>query len=382
MNYYKSILDELTSQNCLRSIPDNGSKGIDLLSNDYLGLASEVKITPDEISSLLDASLFSSSASRLLSRKQAYHNDLEDYLEELYGRPALLFNSGYHANAGIISALARPDTLIISDKLIHASVIDGIKMSSSKGNFHRFPHNNMVALRKIIKKESSSYNKIIIVTEAIFSMDGDLVPLKELVKIKKDFPEVMIYLDEAHSFGVRGEKGLGLAEETELIDQIDLIIGTLGKAAASSGAFVITSPELKSFLINKARSFIFSTALPPINQIWSKLMIQKIVKMQAERLHLKELSRNFASTLREIAPDRIPSHAGESQIIPFLCGSSDRAVAMAEILKEHGFDVLPIRHPTVAKGSERLRFSLNASLNDNDLNPLLDIINNESGFHS
>lgn len=169
----------------------------------------------------------------------------------------------------------------------------------------------------------------------------------------------MLYVDEAHAFGARGERGLGIAEEKNLIPDIDILIGTLGKAAASSGAFVICSEELKSLLINLARPFIFSTALPPANVAWSILMTEKIVCMQTERRHLADISRYFAERLRMISGVETGS---TTQIIPYLTGNASNALAIASRLKEAGITALPIRRPTVPPGGERIRFSLGAGM--------------------
>ena len=175
----------------------------------------------------------------------------------------LLFNSGYHANVGCIGALTLPHTLFVCDKLVHASIVDGLKIRAS--NFKRFPHNNIGKLNEIVEKESCNYERIIVVAESIYSMDGDEAPLHKLVEIKKRHHNVMLYIDEAHAFGVRGEKGLGIAEECSLIKDIDVIIGTFGKAGASAGAFAVCDEEIKTLLVNCARPFIFSTAIPPVN---------------------------------------------------------------------------------------------------------------------
>ena len=173
---------------------------------------------------------------------------------------------------------------------------------------------------------------------------------------------------------MRGNHGLGLSEELNLIPEIDILVGTFGKAAASTGAFVATSATFKNFLLNHARSFIFSTALPPLNMAWTHFMVSKIVRMIAEREHLKQLSRNFGKLISEVSGQKIP---GESQIIPLLCGSALNAVNLASQLREIGFDVLPIRRPTVPPGGERIRFSLNSSIPLSALNPIIDLIKSQ-----
>ncbi len=311
----------------------------------------------------------SASASRLLQKHQSEHNMLEGMLDELYGKKTLLLNSGYHANTGALSSLSVPGTLIVSDKLIHASMIDGIRLGH--GDSARFMHNNMQQLRHILDKKASSYKQVIIATESVFSMDGDFAPLAELVEIKKQYPNVLLYVDEAHAFGVFGNRGLGLSEELGLLDDIDIIIVTLGKAAAGYGAFVATSPILQKYFLNSARSFIFSTALPPAVAAWDMMMIERLVGMREERNHLRELSEWFRKELQVITGKECQS---QSQIIPVHAGSAYRAIEMASKLREAGIDALPIRRPTVAAGTERLRLSLSAGLNREVLQGVLNTL--------
>lgn len=365
---YEEILDRLRSEHRLRVIPD-GLGGLDLISNDYMGLGARCGEFLDAFRSRFGTSPMSASASRLLQRNQYAHCSLEEMLEELYGKCTLLMNSGYHANTGALSALSLPGTLIVSDKLIHASMIDGIRLGH--GDSARFAHNDMGVLRKILRRKAADYKCVVVAVESVYSMDGDLAPLDELVEIKKEYPNVFLYVDEAHAFGVFGEKGLGLAEESGLLSEIDVLIVTLGKAAAGYGAFIATSPELKSYFINSARSFIFSTALPPAMMAWNRLMIEQLTGMKDERRHLRDLSVWFRKEL-EAATGR-PCQS-RSQIIPVHAGSAEKAIGMADKLREAGIDALPIRRPTVAEGTERLRLSLSARLSKDDLMPVLNLL--------
>lgn len=370
MSGITEILSSLEKEHRLRHIPEIPESGIiDLSSNDYLSLGSRCEEFREEFLDRFSDAAFSSSASRLLSLKQKHHNALEEYLESLYGKPALLFNSGYHANVGCIGALSLPSTLFVCDKLIHASIVDGLRISGSE--FKRFPHNDILKLRNIIEKESSRYERIVIVVESIYSMDGDIAPLNEVVALKKEYPEILLYVDEAHAFGVRGPKGLGVAEELDLINDIDILIGTFGKAAASAGAFTVCSSEIKSLLINCARPFIFSTALPPVNIAWSMLMTEKIVNMTDARLRLEALSKEFSDRLEKISGKPTGS---SSQIIPYLTGNAEKALAIAAKMRERGIIALPIRRPTVPPGGERIRFSLGADMNIEQLNPVFKIL--------
>lgn len=367
----EDFLEKLKNENRLRKLPEELPPGaIDLSSNDYLGLGARfAEFLPEFIGKFGKLS-FSSSASRLLSSHDSVHKSLESYLSELYNKEALLFNSGWHANTGVIAALANlPKTIFLSDKLIHASVIDGIR--ASKAVFSRFRHNDMEDLRHLLESHSSEYDRMIVVTEGIFSMDGDCVPLTELVALKREFPSTMIYLDEAHSFGVRGERGLGLAEELSLISEIDFLILTFGKAAASSGAAVLCSGEFKSFFINTSRPFIFSTAIPPVNCAWTMLMISKILEMGDARRRLTDLSDGFKTMIEGFSSAPNPS---VSQIIPLLIGDLNALITVADQLRRAGVIALPIRRPTVPPGGERIRFSLSADTPPSAIDIVRDVL--------
>lgn len=365
---YEDTLNSLKEENRLRSIPQ-GLGGMDLISNDYMSLGARHDEFVEEYQERFGNSPMSASASRLLQRNQSEHNSLEKILDRLYDKKTLLFNSGYHCNTGALSSLSLPGTLIISDKLIHASMIDGIRLGH--GDTARFVHNDMSMLRRILDKKASQYQTIVIAVESVYSMDGDLAHLEELVKIKNEYPNVLLYVDEAHAFGVFGDKGLGLSEELGLLPDIDILIVTLGKAAAGYGAFIATSEELHTYFINCARSFIFSTALPPSVVAWDQLMIEKLIWMRDERRYLRELSEWFRKELEAITGMECQSH---SQIIPVHAGSASRAIEMASKLRDAGVDALPIRRPTVAAGTERLRLSLSAGMTREKLGRVLDVI--------
>lgn len=365
---YDDILASLADEHRLRKIPKS-QKGLDLISNDYMGLAERSHEFAREYHAACADAPNSASASRLLQRNQDLHSSLEKRLDSLYGKRTLLMNSGYHANVGALSSLSIPGTLIVSDKLIHASMIDGIRLGN--GDTARFGHNDIGMLRKILERKADQYKTVIIAVESVYSMDGDQAPLKELTDIKKEYPNVILYVDEAHAFGVFGEQGLGLAEELDLLSEIDILIITLGKAAAGYGAFVATSETLHSYLVNCARSFIFSTALPPSLIAWDALMIEQLLTMKEERRQLRDLSEWFRKKVEGITGRECQSR---SQIIPIHAGSAEKAIQMAAALRESGIDALPIRRPTVAAGTERLRLSLSAVLTKHDLTGVLDAL--------
>lgn len=378
MERIKSSLRELETSGNLRKIPFSPEKDIiDLSGNDYLGFTRQTNELETEFLDNMSGKplLFTSAASRLLSTRQDSHFALEEDLERVYGKSALLFNSGYHANVGLIGSLSSlPETLFLADKLVHASIIDGLKMSGN--TFYRFRHNDLISLRKLIEKHIGEYKRIVIITESVFSMDGDRAPLSEIVKLKDEFPDILIYVDEAHAFGVFGNKGLGLTTTPGIREKVDIMVGTFGKAAASFGSFVICDSLLKEWFINTSRSFIFSTALPPVNIEWNRFMLRKIMEAEDRRGNLHNLAVQVRETVNRIIRDfAIPDlkfGISDTQIIPVITGSSTAALRLSENLRSHNILALAIRRPTVPAGTERLRISLHAGLTPENIECLKD----------
>lgn len=368
---YAEILEGFDAEGRLRHIPGHRNREgvIDLVSNDYMGLRDYAAEMQREFMTEHGGLPLSASASRLLATDQESFESLERFLGELYGRAALLFNSGYHANVGVVGALNVPGTLFAADKMIHASAIDGLTHRDCE--FVRWKHNDTASLRRILERNSRKYERIVVMAESIYSMDGDIAPLHELVELRREFPDIILYIDEAHGFGVRGERGLGLCEEAGLIDEIDIIMGTLGKAAASAGAFVITSSLLRSLFINSARSLIFSTSLSPLQAAWSELMVRELTAMSVRRAHLHEVSKRFRDGIERITGK---ATASCSQIVPLITGDAAKAVELSSRLEKHGILALPIRRPTVPPGGERIRFSLHAGLTEEHIDDILKII--------
>lgn len=377
--YYEQALMSLKEQGNFRQFTDYQQQGhwlsiaqqrmLNLSSNDYLALAGDLQLKQAFFQT--NNSMMTSSSSRLLTGNFDEYQQFERVLSTAFlGRSALLFNSGYHMNIGILPAVANRKTLILADKLIHASIVDGVRLSSAK--YLRYRHNDLSHLNQLLEKyhDDVAFERIIIVTESIFSMDGDEANLTALVALKQQFPKVMLYVDEAHAIGVRGEMGLGCAEQYGVIHQIDFLVGTFGKALASVGGYLICEPILKSYLINCMRPLIFSTALPPMNIAWTHFMFTHMQGLNAKRQHLQQLSQALQ---RKILAKgyRSPS---SSHLIPIIVGESVQAVAQAKQLQAHGFYIMPVRPPTVPQHQARLRVSLTASIQFSDVDALVDVL--------
>lgn len=340
-----------------------GEKLLNLSSNDYLGIAADINFRKEFLSSFdIERSGFSASSSRLQTGNHPEYTLLEEKLKSLYkSESAIIFNSGYHANTGILPAITDNKSLILADKLVHASIIDGIRLCSAKNI--RYRHNDYQQLERLVQNNFLRYEQIVIVTESIFSMDGDEADLSRLCQIKKQYPNVMLYVDEAHAFGVRGSNGLGCAEEKNCIADIDFLIGTFGKALASVGAFAICSNLTRECLINNMRTLIFTTALPPINLMWTLFILNKLPYLSGKREYLKSISEKLRR--------QIPSTAGNSHIAPFLIGDSNNCVRVSQELSGYGFFASAIRPPTVPDGTSRIRFSLSANMPENEIEKLI-----------
>lgn len=365
-----SYLNQLNAEGNLRRIPTDDASGdmVDLSSNDYLGLAEDMSLR-EQFLAQIDASslLMTSSASRLLAARQRAYTALEQLLASSYGADsALLFNSGYHANTGLVSAIgSMPSTLIVADKLVHASIIDGIKLSGA--TFERFRHNNYSHLERILAKQASRFSTILLIVESVYSMDGDRAPLRPLVELKRRYGNILLYVDEAHGVGVCGPAGLGCAAAEGIVGDIDILVGTMGKALASSGAYAIVNRTMREFIVNRARSLIFSTALPPAVAQWSMLTWRASLEGDSRREQLKKLAEQLALAI----PGGAPSH-----IRPLIVGDASGTVTLSHTLAAQGFKVLPIRTPTVPPGTERLRFSLSANIQPEAITRLTETLRN------
>ncbi len=344
---------------------------VNFSSNDYLGLAGNTDLQKHFFQQvdIAKSNWMSASSSRPLTGTSSNHTQLESLLARSYSKTsALLFNSGYHANTGILPAITSEQDLVLADKYVHASLIDGLRLGHAK--FKRFAHNNLDHLTQLLEKYRSEYRDVWIVTESIFSMDGDIAPLTELVALKNEY-QCGLYVDEAHAVGCFGLNGLGLTEQLNLVNEVDLIIGTFGKALAGCGGFVVGDQVLIDSMINFSRSWLFSTALPPINIEWNIFIWQQLANFKLERQKLSELSERFKNRLNALEIE----YLGDSQIVPIIEAGNENVVRLAAKLEENGVLAMPIRSPTVAAGSERIRFSLTANMPESALSICIDCLN-------
>ncbi|GAB4341339.1 MAG: 8-amino-7-oxononanoate synthase [Desulfobulbaceae bacterium] len=338
----------------------DGRSCLNLSGNDYLGLAGDRELA-DAFYSLLDRENMvkdfapGSTGSRLMTGNSWLYDRLERLLAALYGKErVLVFNSGYHGNLGILPALAGRGDLIVADKLCHASIIDGIRLAGA--DHLRYPHLDYDRLERLLAERRDSYNRVFLVTESVFSMDGDLADLPRLAWLKKKF-DCVLYVDEAHGVGVFGPQGLGLAERDGVVADIDLLFGTFGKALGGLGGFVACAEPVADYLVSRARPLIYSTGLPPVCLHWLLFVLERLPGM----LDRRERLLATAKQLREELAAAGLRTGGASQIIPAIIGDSRRTVAVAERLRENGFWVTAVRPPTVPVNTARLRLSVSSA---------------------
>ncbi|MGM8910969.1 aminotransferase class I/II-fold pyridoxal phosphate-dependent enzyme [Psychrobacter sp. 1U1] len=398
----RDTLTHLKSQQQYRHLPNlehrgryvihNGHTLLNIASNDYLGLGSDGEMQAEffrqlEALSTVQLPKMSATSSRLLTGNDTQLQALESEMQAWYHtavcrqdmpipRSVLVLNSGYHANIGILPALTTlpVNTLVLADKLVHASIIDGLRLSQNKlVGYRRYRHNDYEHLAKFIEQAGSDVERIIIVTESVFSMDGDRADLPQLVQLKAKDARIELYVDEAHAIGVLGETGLGLAEETKTLADIDYLVGTFGKAFASVGAYIMCDDIVKQWLINHMRPLIFSTALPPINHAWTRFILAKMPTLNDQRNHLAKLSTKISKAInqsQQTTPIR-QNVTYESPIVPYLLGDNARTIAKAQQLQATGFYALPIRPPTVPANTARIRLVMNAKLTSEDCERLI-----------
>lgn len=350
-------------------VSSGGRELINFSSNDYLGLANHPRLLA-AAHEALERYGAGSGASRLVCGSLAPHHDLEEALASFKGTPAsLVFSTGYAAALGTITALAGRGDILVIDKLSHACIVDGARLSGA--TLRVFAHNDLDDLEKILKwaEPRRGDGNILIITESVFSMDGDHAPLLEIVQLKSKYG-AWLMVDEAHGTGVLGPNRRGLSELLGVSDQIEVQMGTLGKALGASGGYICGSRELIDFLVNRARSFIFSTAPVPAAAAAARAGVELVQSAEGARLN-RRLWENI-ETLRHLSSGLAQAPAGA--IMPLIIGWELEATRAAGSLREAGLLVPAIRFPTVARGAARLRVTVTAAHQPADLNALAEAL--------
>ena len=370
MERIKEELNRLETVDQLRKIPSithktegriliDGIEYINLASNDYLSISTNTELRNEFLQA--NNSLMSSASARLLTGTSNEYTQLENTVTDLFNKDGcLIFNTGYQCNLGVISTLCTKGDVIFSDKLNHASIIDGMRLA--EGDFIRYNHLDYDHLEKVLQEKRNNYNRAIIVSESVFSMDGDSADIDKLIELKNKY-NCLLMIDEAHAFCACGNNLAGITYKKD----VDIITATFGKAVGSFGAFCVANKDIINYLTNKARSFIFSTSIPPINIAWTNwLLTQKKEVLQTQKQKLKELVEQTLKLL--------PNTISKSQIIPIIIGSNEDTLKIAEKLRSEGYYIPAIRPPTVKEGTSRLRISLTADTKFEDIEKVLKII--------
>lgn len=356
----------------LRSLPGAGGKicldGRTLFnfsSNDYLDLAKNHEVIR-AAQAATEKYGCGATASRLMSGHLEIHEELEEAMAGLLSKEsALVFGSGFLTNIGVITALTDKNSLIFADKLNHASLIDGVRLSGAR--CCRYRHKDISHLEKLLQ-DNKSQNTRLIVSDSIFSMDGDIAPLEELVTLAGKY-NCLLFIDEAHAIGIFGNGG-GIVQKLGLSEHVDLISGTMSKSLGSYGGFVACSNEIRQLLINKARSFIYSTGLPPAS-VAAAIKAIKIIREKSPGGILLSRAQKFHQMLMDAG---FTLASFESQIIPIHIGDNDEAMAISAELLENGILATAVRPPTVPKGTARLRLTVSLAHSETDLKNAVEII--------
>ncbi len=330
-------------------------EAIDFSSNDYLGLATDPRLAA-AATAAIDMYGTGSGAARLISGNNPEHDQLERELAEFLGvERTLTFSSGFGANVGAIPALVSRGDMIFADQLNHASLIDGCRLS--RAGVCVYPHNDVEALKSILGERRSAARRALIVTDGMFSMDGDSAPLREIVALAHDY-DAWTYVDDAHAVGVVGPRGRGTAEALGVADDVDILVGTFGKAFGAAGAFVAGSDPLCEYLLNRARSFVFSTGAPPSQAAAARAALRAIGDEPERRARVGENARRLRAGLS----DRRIATVGEaeSHIVPIVVGAAASTMEVGAALSARGYLVGAVRPPTVPEGTSRLRVTVSS----------------------
>ncbi len=345
----------------------NGEKFLTFCSNDYLGLANHPEIL-SAFKQAADKYGVGSGAAHLINGHSIEHQKLEEELAEFTGRDrALLFSTGYMANLGVVNALMERGDMIFSDRLNHASLIDAGLLSNAK--MKRYAHNNISALEKLYAKNTS--DNTMILTDGVFSMDGDIAPVKSLSQIAKQH-NAWLMVDDAHGFGTLGKTGAGLLEQENLNqNDVPILMATLGKGIGTAGAFVAGSTELIEYLIQTARTYTFTTAMPPAIATATRASLKIIQSDNERREKLNKHIQQFKKGADELGIELMPSNTA---IQPIMIGSTEQTVKISERLRDSGILITAIRPPTVPENTARLRITLSAEHTEEDVVILLDAL--------
>jgi 8-amino-7-oxononanoate synthase len=353
-------LDSLHEQSQFRSLTIPA--GVNLCSNDYLGLAADPRLKQAVIEAVSRVSAVGSTGSRLLSGNSAEWEQAESAFAEFAGtEAALYFGSGYAANVGLLGCLLKRGDIVFSDSLNHASLVDGMRLSGATKVV--CPHCDLQFLERALREHAGTNGSKMIVTESVFSAEGDVAPIDGLLRLAKEFGAALV-VDEAHATGVCGPHGRGIAAEHNFQRELLAVVHTCGKALASSGAFVCGGSTLKTYLVNRARTFIFSTAMPPYlaGQIRAATALAR--ESNSQRAHLQEIS----ASLREMLAARgFNCGASTTHIVPVMLGTNELALKVASELQRNGFAVKAIRPPTVPVGTARIRLSLTSRITHQEI---------------
>jgi len=341
LRFLRAELDDLARKGLLRT--PKAAAGINVCSNDYLGFAREPLVAT--------ASSGAGASALVLGHTQAHADAEADLAAWLGHEAALLFSSGYAANVGVLSALASPGDLVLSDRLNHASIIDGCRLS--RASVSVFEHADTASLRALLQERRASFRRCVVVSESYFSMDGDAPDLRQIRALADEFDAALV-IDEAHAIGVWGDAGRGRCQLEEV--KPDVLVGTMGKALGLHGAFVAGSAELRAYLWNKARSFVFSTAIAPALAELVSLRVAAVSAAASRRARLFETAKAFRQALSLVSTAVL----GQGPIIPWVLGNASRAAEGQSFLAARGVDGVAIRPPTVPSGAARLRLTAGA----------------------
>jgi 8-amino-7-oxononanoate synthase len=344
-------LDDLRAQSQFRTLET--PLGVNLISNDYLDLATDPRLQEALVKAVANADAVGGTGSRLLSGNAPEWEEAEASFAEFAGtEAALYFGSGYAANIGLLCSILKPGDLVFSDAANHASLIDGVRLSGAEKVI--YPHCDMASLEKVLSERTNAPGAKLIVTETVFSMEGDIAPLDELLRLARNY-KAAIVVDEAHATGICGRQGRGIAAESVREPEILAVVHPCGKALACAGAFVCGTATLRQYLINRARTFVFSTAMPSYFARQIQFALELARDSDARRAHLRET----ASVLREELRSRgFDCGTSATHIVPVILGSNEAALHFASELQRSGFAVRAIRPLTVPAGTARVRFSL------------------------